>query len=503
MMGADSPALVLTAIVACGAALYAVFVYRAKARGKRISLVTFLAFLVTILLLCLDQLVARGQLEAIATVPVFEAGLRFFAYLGMAFVILLVVDLLFIEAVLIDQKDLYLPGMLRTLLIGAGLALAAVFLLHQIMAINVIALIAVPTILTAVIGIAMKDTLERVACGVMLGRMMREGDWVTLNGQEGCVAEISLGQVTLHNRAGDAVMLPNDVVCRGVIENHHRPVVHHASTLFVEASYVHSPRDVTKLLAQAGRAVQGVLGDPPPVCYATAFKGAGIEYQLKFWFEDFMQRQRLESDVLTYVWQALNRNGIELPYPRPLQPQSAVSREAPTGDGLEGVLKQLHEVDFLRVLNDIELESLGKKAKTRVYLSGETVVQEGERRDELFVLSIGEAAVVREVAGARAEVARLGPGDYFGETSLLTGEPRSASVLAVTDVSLLVLDKAAMSDVFRQNAALIEQVGRVVQQRKADLSVKVDAEATRIAEAGRSLKHDTELIDQIKDFFGL
>jgi small-conductance mechanosensitive channel/CRP-like cAMP-binding protein len=501
MVVSDSLTVALTAILAGACLLYGLFVYLAKARGKRISLVTFLAFLGTLLLLCLDQMVVLGRISPV--VPFFEDGLRLGAYLGATFVILQALDLLLIEAVLIDQKDLFLPASLRMVLVATGLVLAGVLLLHQVVGINVIALIAVPTILTAVVGLALKDTLTRVASGVMLGRMMREGDWVTLDGHEGRVAEISLGQITLHNRAGDAVMLPNDVVCQGVIENHNRPVVHHASTLVVEAAYAHSPTEVIKMLVETGRAVHGVLGDPQPVCYATAFKGSGIEYQLQFWFDDFTQRRKLESDVLTYVWHALRRNRIETPYQQgAVQPSGGASQVLASADGLGDVLRQLRSIDFLHVLGDSELESLARSAKTQVYLPGESVVQRGERGDEFFILSSGEAAVVMDAEGKAAEVARLKSGDFFGEMSLLTGEPRSATVLALTDLSLLVLDKAAMSSVFNQNHALIEQVGRVVQQRKTDLLVKLEAE-TRVKAEGRSVKDDVQFIDRIRDFFGL
>jgi small-conductance mechanosensitive channel/CRP-like cAMP-binding protein len=490
----------LAVIVSMASLLYGLFVYLAKARGKRISLVTFLVFVATVLLFCLDQMVARDVVTLVVSVP--DGALRFVAFLGAAFIVLKALDLLLVEAVLIDKQDLYLPPILRMVLIVMGLMLTGVFLVHQVMGINVIALIAVPTVLTAIVGFALKDTLSRVASGVMLGQLMHEGDWVTLSGREGRVADISLGQVTLHNRAGDAVMLPNDLVCAGVIENHNRPVVLHASTLLVEAALVHPPREVIRVLEDAARAVDGVHSDPQPVCHATHFKGAGIEYELNFWFEDFTRRRRLESDVLTYVWHALRRNGIESPYSsRPPSPPGSAEPASLSPDGLRNSIRQLRGIDFLGALADTEMESLAKNARVKTYLPGESVVQRGAQGEELFIVSAGQASVLVDAEGTETEVARLGVGEFFGEMSLLTGDPRSATVKAVTDLSLLVLDKAAMRTVFQHNQELIEQVGRVVQHRKADLAVKREAKAR--VEAESHTGEEGDLIDRIRDFFGL
>ena len=62
------------------------------------------------------------------------------------------------------------------------------------------------------------------------------------------------------------------------------------------------------------------------------------------------------------------------------------------------------------------------------YAAGETIVRQGDSGRSLFVVVRGEASV--RLAGTDGEVARLRNGDVFGEMSLLTGEPRTATVLA-------------------------------------------------------------------------
>lgn len=71
--------------------------------------------------------------------------------------------------------------------------------------------------------------------------------------------------------------------------------------------------------------------------------------------------------------------------------------------------------------------------------AGDVLVRQGGRGDEVFVVVNGRATVFRNDAW----VADLGPGDLIGEISLLDGAPRTATVIAQTDVELLVLDRRA------------------------------------------------------------
>ena len=70
-------------------------------------------------------------------------------------------------------------------------------------------------------------------------------------------------------------------------------------------------------------------------------------------------------------------------------------------------------------------------------------------------------------------VAVLGPADFFGEMSFLTGEPRSATVVARRDVLLFEFGAEAMREVVRLRPALIEELSRVLGERKAVLEERI------------------------------
>src|SRR5207245_7535091 len=94
--------------------------------------------------------------------------------------------------------------------------------------INVGALVAIPTVATAVIGFALQDTLKRFFAGLMLGKLVRVGDWVRLAGQVGRVIKVDLGHVTILTPTDDFVMIPNNLVAQQEILNYNKPTTRHA-----------------------------------------------------------------------------------------------------------------------------------------------------------------------------------------------------------------------------------------------------------------------------------
>ena len=103
----------------------------------------------------------------------------------------------------------------------------------------------------------------------------------------------------------------------------------------------------------------------------------------------------------------------------------------------------------------------------------------------MFVVCAGRVAVVLEPD--RRQVATIEAGGYFGEMSLLTGEPRTATVLALGDTTVLELD----ADVFRRLGAVdphaVEQVALAAASRRVELDQARSAATTGGSEAPASL----------------
>lgn len=96
-------------------------------------------------------------------------------------------------------------------------------------------------------------------------------------------------------------------------------------------------------------------------------------------------------------------------------------------------------------LSDPDLVALMQGLRLLTFDPGEIVVTEGEPGDSLFVLSSGQVRVfARDQAGSNHQVRALDEGEFFGEVSLVTGQPRSATVVAATPCELLELHQGTL-----------------------------------------------------------
>lgn len=97
---------------------------------------------------------------------------------------------------------------------------------------------------------------------------------------------------------------------------------------------------------------------------------------------------------------------------------------------------------LFRDLKPKELEHLERVARPRHFEPGATVVQQGKSGLALFVILSGRLRVTQRVDGGRErELRTMGPGEAVGELTLLTGQPRSATVTAVEPTDCLALHR--------------------------------------------------------------
>ena len=117
----------------------------------------------------------------------------------------------------------------------------------------------------------------------------------------------------------------------------------------------------------------------------------------------------------------------------------------------------LKGVEAFKNLTPHELTDVAERMTRRQFMPNEVIIHEGDAGEELFLISEGEVEVDR----AGREVARLGPGDLFGELSLMSGDPRNATVVATKPVDTYVLGKDDFTAAIDASAGFREQLRRV------------------------------------------
>jgi putative ABC transport system ATP-binding protein len=117
----------------------------------------------------------------------------------------------------------------------------------------------------------------------------------------------------------------------------------------------------------------------------------------------------------------------------------------------------LRPIELFKNLTPRQLTDVAEHMRKRHYPAGETIIRQGEPGEEFFLVSDGEVEVVR----ADHEVARLGPGDFFGEVALISGEPRNATVVAEGEVDTYVLGKTDFQTALATSQSFRDQLYRV------------------------------------------
>ena len=144
------------------------------------------------------------------------------------------------------------------------------------------------------------------------------------------------------------------------------------------------------------------------------------------------------------------------------------------------VLGILRAVDFLAPLDDDTLAELVDSSRTARRAKGDRIVSELESGADVFVITRGTAEVVVEPRRGERKVLRtLAAGCAFGEMSSLTGNLRSATVMATSEVELLVIDDETFDRLRERRPAVALSLLRTLSQRLADADRSIDELLTR------------------------
>jgi small-conductance mechanosensitive channel len=400
---------------------------------------------------------------AVALYPFSQATaeqLTAFGKLALAASVINAAVFILINPLRVDRVPERFPIILQDFMVIALILLASTFLSSQ--------LVTTSAVSAVVIGFALQDTLGNAFAGLALQseRPFHVGQWVKVGDFEGRVAEVTWRATKLRTKAGNFAIVPNNVVAKEAIINFSEPALPLRLEVEVGASYLAPPNKVKAAMMEAIRHSSRVLAAPAPDVLLVGFDASAINYRARFWIDDYGQDDPAKDEVRTAIYYAFQRHNIEIPWPHQVQYEKTWV-EPDVHLKVEEEERLLAGVDLFASLPPEMLNQIALAAPMAVYGSGETIVKQGEEGQSMFVVLSGTVSVVLEPT--REELARIQRGGYFGEMSLLTGEPRSATVLAIGDVVVVEI----VADLFRRlataNPESIEKIGMAAMVRRAGL----------------------------------
>jgi CRP-like cAMP-binding protein len=223
---------------------------------------------------------------------------------------------------------------------------------------------------------------------------------------------------------------------------------------------------------------------------------------VRYYITDFERRDGIDATVRDRLWYALNRSGIPISTPNHRVQMEQLSGEAQRSAqdrSLQARARAIRSIDFLKDLPDSAIQMLAEGARSELYEPGEVVVRQGDQGDELYLCLSGEVVVLH--MPERREIARLSAGGMFGELSLMTGEPRTATVQAVSPCELLTIGKEGFAEILTHNPIFAESIThRLAERQAALLAMKM-----MDTEERRSSVEDQRgaLLKRVREFFAL
>ncbi len=365
-----------------------------------------------------------------------------------------------------------------------------------------------------VLGLALQTMIRDVFSGIALNieRPFQLGDYVQVTERGlvhggGRVEEVNWRSTRLLTSEGSLQMSPNSVLGACVITNFSRPTNTSEFELVVVLDFHVESQRVLRILDAALREAVlagGPLAEPAPKSRIAGIDQSGVRYKLKYHIDPRKGGPgKMRHLVLDHVLHHLQKAGLTPAYPK----QDTFSAPMPERllDHHAHGPQLLSRVSLFRHLTDDERDDLARAMVLRQFVSGDTVIRHGDAGRSMFVLVEGVLEVsvpAKDGSGAMLNVGRIRPGDFFGEMSLLTGDPRSATVVAASAAVAFEISKDDIAPILDARPALAETISNVAAQRQ--VAMQNPTATAGGAAAAQEVKPVAErILAGICRFFGL
>ncbi len=361
-------------------------------------------------------------------------------------------------------------------------------------------------LITAVLAFAMQDTLGNVLGGVtlQLDNSLNVGDWIRMDDVSGRVTDVYWRYTVIETRNREQVIVPNGwlmknrfTVMRAGIDT---PFAWRRAVNFnIEPDA--NPETVLRVLERSvlDAEVPHVLKTPPPSAILADIGAGYRRYTLRYWLGHPQFDDPSDSAVRIHALSALARAGICLGLP--LEERLMV-RESDSWRAAAGKREAAHRLQAIQrtalfaKLPLEEQEMLAAHLVHAPFAAGDVITRQGAVAHWLYLIVQGDAQVCVDTPEGRTPIATLQDGAFFGEMGMLTGEARSATVMALTGVECFRLDKEGFAQVLQARPEIAKEITAVVEARRAE-------RGQLLAKAGQAVPNHDDILSKIMSFFSI
>ncbi|MCF6268181.1 MAG: mechanosensitive ion channel family protein [Melioribacteraceae bacterium] len=328
------------------------------------------------------------------------------------------------------------------------------------------------------------------------------GDWIevidnSIGKVEGEVIDIRIRNIKLKSADNTVTIIPQSVLSNIVVKNYSGSKDQVSIQLFFNLSSAYPTERVKRvLMASVIDALTPLnISDKEPEINISATNELGIEYSIKYFIRPEKITERTEINDLIYkkVLSHLSFTGMKLITKDSLFP----TEQSYFQFGYDKKLILLHNELFSHFTKK-EIDQLSRKISVFSVAKEDVLIKQNESGESMFLVVEGLLKVSMKTAkGEVIQLAILSPGAYLGEMSLFTGEPRSATVAAISDSIVCEIKKEDIREILNNRSELVEAISDTITDRTI---MNIQA----IEDAGKKKKHFYDnILGKIKSFFNL
>ncbi|WP_250441508.1 mechanosensitive ion channel family protein [Caballeronia sp. AZ1_KS37] len=339
---------------------------------------------------------------------------------------------------------------------------AAVAALGFVLELPVRGLVATSGALAIVLGLAIQSTLSDVFAGIVINTTepYAIGDWVTIDDVEGKVVEMNWRATHLLTGQGNTLIVPNAVAAKAKITNNSRPGDVHGISIVLEIEPEARPKNVLDALGRALTGCNLILATPAPYARIKRTTTNSVQYEVVAFVDDMNKKLAVCNELFDLCYRHLTAAGVAW---------RALGVAAPALASRDEKEALLRRVDLFDSLSGEEITRLAKRLSRHEYQANHQILAPDTVPDSLSIVHSGVLSVaVVEAAGAR-EVARIGPGEAFGEAGLLAGIAMQVSISTLTPSVLFQLAKDDMTSFLKDHPEVAKQMCELLAYRQDKL----------------------------------
>ncbi len=400
------------------------------------------------------------------------------------------------ESICSKRLGISVPKMLKDIIRFGIFSVCILGILGAVFNLPVTGLLATSGAVGVMVGFALKETMGDVFSGIAINleRPYKIGEYIEMeNGISGEVVDISWRTTTILPLSNIASIVPNHKMAEMEIKNFSRPKQPFRWNLEIYLDFNVSTEKALRIFAAAVKAVQLDIPGTKSDVLIRDVSETGVLYRIRYWSPEYMKLNPTRTKVISNVMKHLFQAGITPVHPkRDMYFAEMPSREL---DLEKDQYSLLSRMDLFKPLNQQEKETLSEKLAPKEIKAGETIITEGTEGDSLFLILEGLCFVFINIEDNEGQavdlhVGNIEAGQFFGEFSLLSGEKRSATIIAETDCVAFEITRNALAPLLEQRPALMGYLSEILAERK----LKNDATLKSLNEEEKAEKK-TDLVN--------